>query len=341
MIRRKVLTFISLVLAVATLAAGASPAFAATPHHGGTSGGNGLRISPVRSELTIKPGESQTLDVYVENLTSQKANLQGVVNDFTAGKDESGTPYILLNGEKAPTHSLKGYVAAIPNFTLGPKATQHVKVTITIPTGTAGGGYFGAVRFLPQSSSSDKNVNLTASVGSLILVRVPGKIVEQVNVASFDVRRQDAKTHQLGGASSIFTSNKSLHAVVRFNNVGNVQEQPFGKVILKKGSNVLGTYEINNTNPRGNVLPDSIRRFDVPLKGLGSFGKYTIEGNFGYGTKGQLVTAKTTFYIVPLAVIIGAIVLLLVILFLIFGLPRMIRAYNRRVVQRATGKGRR
>ncbi len=263
-----------------------------------------------------------------------------MVDDFTAGSDESGTPYILLNGEKAPSHSLKDYVSNIGTFTLGSQATKDVKVTISMPKSAVGGGYFGAVRFLPASTNTNKNVNLTASVGSLILVTVPGVVTEQVSISSFDVRRMNPQTNVLAGASVLFTNNKNLNGVVRFDNTGNLQEEPFGKVLLKKGSTVLGSYEINNTTPRGNVLPSSIRRFVVPLKGLGNFGKYTLEGNFGYGTKGQLLTATTTFYVVPLAVIILVIIVILLILFVIFGLPRMLRAYNRRVIRKATGKRR-
>ncbi|HEY1835592.1 MAG TPA: hypothetical protein VGG13_02100 [Candidatus Saccharimonadales bacterium] len=337
MLRRKLFASASLLLAAVVLVLGASPVFATAAK---TGGGDGLRISPVRSDLTINAGASQTVDVYVTNLTSAPADLRGVVDDFTAGNDETGTPYILLNGEKAPTHSLKGFVSSIGSFTLGSQATKDVKVTITIPRGAKAGGYFGAVRILPASANGTKNVNLTASVGSLILVTVPGPVTQQMGIASFDVRRMNTKTNELNGSSFIFTSKKNLDGVARFDNTGDLQEEPFGKIILKKGSKVLGSYEINNTTPRGNVLPDSIRRFWVPLQGLGSFGKYTLEGNFGYGNKGQLLTAKTTFYIIPLAVIVLVIVIIALILFFVFVLPRLVRAYNRRVIKKATGRRR-
>ena len=83
-------------------------------------------------------------------------------------------------------------------------------------------------------------------------------------------------------------------------------------------------------------MPDSIRRFDIDLDKVGSFGKYTLEGNFGYGTTGQLLASQVTFYVVPLAVmIIGGSVSLLII-FLIILLPKMLKSYNRRVIRRAS-----
>jgi hypothetical protein len=331
MLRRKIYATASLLFAMAALLfASATPALAATTS---ATGGNGLKISPVRTDLTVNPGASQTVDVYVTNLTSQSADLQGVADDFTASQDESGSPAILLNGQKAPSHSLKDYIVPIGTFALGANQTKDVKVNINIPKGVAGGGYFGAIRFLPSSANSNKNVNLTASVGSLLIVTVPGPVTEQMSIASFDVREVNSTTgKQISGPSVFFTSNKNLNGVVRFQNSGNLQEETFGKMLLKKGSAIVGTYEINNTTPRGNVLPGSIRRFAVPLTGLGSFGKYTLEGNFGYGTKGQLLSASTNFYIVPVSAIVIAVVILLVIV----GGAFAIRAY----VKGAIRKGR-
>ncbi|HVS58181.1 MAG TPA: DUF916 domain-containing protein [Candidatus Saccharimonadales bacterium] len=335
MIRQKLATAIVLVTAIIVGLLPAVPVSAATSSSGG---GNGLKISPVRSDLTISPGQSKTISVVVQNVTSSTANLQAIINDFVAGTDESGVPKILLNpNQYAPTHSLKHYIAPIGDVSIPANQSKEVKVTINIPKDAAGGGYFGVVRFAPASAGKG-NVSLAASVGSLILVTVPGDIKENMTIASFDARTittdKNGQVHER--SSTIFTSPKNINAVVRFNNQGNVQEQPFGKVELKNRSGkVLATYEINNTTPRGNVLPSSIRKFAVPLTKVGSFGKYTLVGNFGFGSKGQLLTAKTSFYVIPLGLIIGLIVLVILIVLAIIYLPRFVRGYNRRVLRRA------
>ncbi len=208
-------------------------------------------------------------------------------------------------------------------------------VKITVPSDAAAGGYYGAVRFAPADSPDpNKNVSLAASVGSLILVKVPGDIKENVTLESFDVRTsQSAKS-----ASSFFVSNKDLYAVARFKNTGNVHEQPFGKVQLKRGDKVLQVVEINNNDPRGNVLPDSTRRFSAKLDKVGTWGKYTVEGNFGYGDNGQLLSGKSTFYVIPLAFIIGVIVLIALIIGAVLWVPKAIKRYNRNVVRKASRK---
>lgn len=334
MFRRKTYASASLLIAaVALLFSSTVPVMAASSSTS-ASGGNGLRISPVRTDLTIKPGSSQTIDVYVTNITNGTAQLQGVVDDFTAGNNENGTPAILLNGEQAPSHSLKNYVSSIGSFTLAAKATKDLKVTITIPKGVAGGGYFGAIRIVPAANNTNKNVNLAASVASLVLVTVPGPVSQELNIASFDVRRMDTKNNQLQSSSVLFTSNKHLYGVVRFQNGGNLQEEPFGKMVLKKGNKILATFPVNNTTPPGNVLPGSIRMFSVPISSLGSYGKYTLEGNFGYGTDGQLLTAQTTFYVLPLTAVIVAVVVLAAIILAAF----LLRSYIKNAIQKGISR---
>jgi hypothetical protein len=173
-------------------------------------GGNGLRVSPVRSDLTINAGTSQTVTINLTNVTTLPATFQAIVNDFTANSNESGDPALILgNNQYAPSHSLKRFVLPIPEVTLQPGQEKGVPVTITIPANAAGGGYYGAVRFAAVGSGgSNDNVTLAGSVGSLILVKVPGDIIDKVSIASFN-------SSVNGSVSSFFTSNKNISAVSR------------------------------------------------------------------------------------------------------------------------------
>lgn len=308
----------------------------------GSASDNGLKVSPVRTDVTVNAGSTQVVQVTVQNVTSAVAAYQVVINDFTAGSDESGQPQIILNADQfAASHSLKKLVGQVPNVTLQPGETKNISVPITVPKGYTAGGYYGAVRFVPASSANaaNKNVTLSASVGSLVLVTVPGNIREVVSVASLDARKA-VGAHQIDSPRTVFTTSKSINAVVRFQNSGDVQEQPFGKILLENWrGKILASYEVNNETPRGNVLPDSIRKFEQPLSKLGSVGKYKLVGNFGYGSNGQLISATTTFYILPGWAILLFVLIIALILFLIFGLPRVIRRYNRRVVSQSQRRG--
>jgi hypothetical protein len=292
--------------------------------------GNGLRISPVRSDVTIQPGKSQTVNISVTNVTGGTASFQAIINDFIANPDESGNPAIILDPTKfAPSHSLKRFIAPNSVITLQPGEEKSVPIVINVPANAAGGGYYGAVRFAPATSGTQKTqVSLSGSVGSLILAKVPGDIKEQLSIAGIEVKSGSR-------AGNFFTTNKNLLVNVRFQNEGNIQDAPFGKLLVKNRSNkIIGSYEINNISPPGNVLPDSIRRFSVPIK-TGSVGEYKIEGNFGYGSAGQLLSVATTIYIIPASLIILFIIIVVALVLAIFGIPRLVKAYNRRVLRRA------
>ena len=158
----------------------------------GSASSSGLKISPVRSDITVNAGSTQIVPVTVENVTSQVASYKVVINDFTAATDETGQPQIILDSNQfAQSHSLKRLVGDIPNVTLSPGQTANINVPVTVPKDYKAGGYYGAVRFVPASSdnAASKNVTLSASVGSLILVTVPGDIREALSVASLDVRK--------------------------------------------------------------------------------------------------------------------------------------------------------
>lgn len=294
-----------------------------------TNRGNGMEVAPVRTDLVLKPGESKTVTIFIRNVTEGTEILNVVKNDFRA-TDESGAPSLMLNGEADPRHGLKNYMTAPSTVTIPKGQQQEVRVTVKMPADIAGGGYYGAIRFVPTAQSSNAvaegdQVNLAGSVASLILVRVPGDITENVQIASLSAAKD-------GEAGSFFTTGSGMQAIVRFRNSGNVQEQPFGKITLKKGDKVLATYDVNNATPPGNVLPDSIRRFTIDLEGkVSGFGKYTLVGNFGYGTGSQALTATTTFFVIPLYMIIGFIVLIL----LIVGVIWFLKNYKKRILRSA------
>jgi hypothetical protein len=313
--------------AVVVLFSGTAPAFAADSVGGA---GNGLRVSPVHTDLTIQPGNSATVDVFITNVTSQTTTFQVFINDFVASGDESGNPALILDeGKSAPTHSLRQFVPKLNNVTLAPSEQKNIKVPVSIPADAPAGGYFGAVRFSADSQdTAGKNVSLSASVASLILVKVPGDYKEQMSIESIDTRNKD-KIH------SIFTKSKGIDGVVRIKNSGDVQEVPFGKLtVTKMGGKVVYSTEVNSGEAAGNVLPGSVRKFAVPLKNIGSFGKYTVQADLGYA-KGQTLTASTTFYVIPVAVMIALGVLVVLLIIALVEIPRLMKRYHRRVLRRA------
>ncbi len=305
---RIVVAVVIALVAVATLFVGSHSVAAAE-----NAAANTLKVSPVRSDVEILPGASKIVQTTVTNLTKSPITVRPIENDFVSG-DERGTPALILDADKyAPTHSLKRFMTPLTDVIIPAGKAITINVVITVPKTAQAGGYFGAVRFAPTSPADGGQVNLSASVASLILLTVPGDTVEKLELSDFDIQ-------QGGIAGTNFGSSNDLQASVRFQNKGNVQMGPFGKVSVKEGDKVIYETDFNNNNPREMILPDGARRWDIPLKNIGSFGHYTVSATFTYGKKNQTIEVTKSFWVVPQMLIIATIVGVLAIVGVIVGI---------------------
>jgi hypothetical protein len=294
---------------------------------------NTLKVSPVRSDIEIQPGTSKTVQTTITNLTKASITVRPIENDFVSG-DERGTPALILDADKfAPTHSLKRFMTPLTDVTVPAGKTQIVKVVITVPKDAQAGGYFGAVRFAPATPDGGGQVNLSGSVASLILLTVPGEVTEKLNLTDFDIQ-------QGGKSGSFFQSPNDLQASVRLENKGGVQAGPFGKVSVKQGDKVIYEADFNNKDPRDMILPDSARRWDIPLKKIESFGNYTVSATFTYGKKNQTIEVTKSFWVIPQFVIIATVVAVLVLIGLVVMIWLLLRNRKHNSL-RGRGLGRR
>lgn len=271
---------------------------------------NGFRISPLRNEVTVEKGKSQTASVTVENPSNLTFKTKGVINDFIASTNEDGQPQLLLDGKSAPSHSLKQLVTDIPAFTLAPNERKVVQITITVPASAAAGGYYGAVRFLPAETVNSSNVSLAASVGSLFLVNVPGNIKEHLELVQFGAGVN-------GSIKSLITGGR-VSIITRLKNDGDTHEKPFGKIQIKNAKGkIVAEEEINNIEPQANILPASIRKFETQTpENIKWFGRYTVTASYGYTpSNGELINARTSFWYIPLWLVIVFSVAVIAILF--------------------------
>lgn len=293
---------------------------------------NTLKVSPLRTDIQVKPGETGKVSIVVTNLTSKDVLVRPYENDFISS-DEAGTPSIILDqNQYAPTHSLKRFLAPLQDVTIPANKSVVVAVTINVPSTTQAGGYFGAIRFAPTTPDSGGQVNTSASVASLILLTVPGDAVEQLNLTDFSIL-QGSK------AATDFRTPNDLKVSFRFENKGNVQLGPFGKISVQQGKKLVYDADFNNKNPRDMILPDGARRWDIPLKNIGSFGYYTVSATFTYGSKNQSIDVTKSFWVIPTAYIIAALVTLVVLIGVAVWLVFFLRGRRRRNARRhSTGR---
>lgn len=294
--------------------------------------GQALEIAPPVLNLTADPGQTIKTQISLRDISSGKLVVTAQVNDFVAS-GEDGTPKILLDDSEPNPYSMKNWITSLPSFTLSPRQIQNLPLTIKVPVNASPGGYYGVIRFTGTPPDiKETGVSLSASLGSLILLRVNGAVAEKLNVAEFSVNN--------GGESGSLFESTPIKFVERLKNDGNIHEQPTGLVTIKDMfGKKLATLTVNA--PPRNILPHSIRKFEQPLDTtvIGNkqlFGRYTAEMSVTYGTNKQVVTSSLSFWIIPYRLIAAAIIALIVGFIV---LRAAIKRYNRHIIGKATGTG--
>ncbi len=219
------------------------------------------------------------------------------MNDFVSA-DEKGTPALILDDSQfAPSHSLKRFMEPLADVTIPARQAKAVTVTITVPNEARPGGYFGAIRFAPSTPDNGGQVNLSASVASLVLMTVPGKTTQKLDLTDFSIQ-------QNGKSGSYFIDAQNIEAFIRLFSSSDVQIGPFGKISLLKSEKVIYETDFNNKNPRDMILPESARRWEVPLDKINGFGHYTVKAVFTYGQTNQTIEATRSFWVIPKEILI-------------------------------------
>jgi hypothetical protein len=301
-----------------------------------SKGGSGLSISPTRTELSLAPGTADKVVVSLKNITSGKIIAKTFVNDFEPD-NETNAPKLITDPEKKSAASISAFLSGITDIELEPGESKDITVDVSIPENAAPGGYYGALRFqaVPVNSddtqSSGSEVSLTANLLSLVLIEVPGDIKQKVEVSS-------VKAYLNAKKGSFFTS-KPNFVGVEIKNQGNSFVKPFGRVVVKNMSGKeIFNYELNNSDPRSNVLPESTRIFKDKIVNVEKRtindkevteetspitvpGRYTIAADVSYGAGGEVFTVTSSFWYLPawfLFVLLGVFVGLAGLAFMLY-----------------------
>ena len=283
----------------------------------------GIQISPTLVELNAARGKPYNIKLNIMNVTASDLVYSESVDDFNSA-NETGSPHIILNSDLPTTTSVKTWISTIPKFTIKAGKYINLDVQVVIPNNAEPGGYYGVIRFsgtAPELEST--GVGLSASAGVLILIRVDGTITEKASLVSF-------YSAQNGNQSSFF-ENSPITFVTRIQNEGNIHVKPIGSVELRDMfGNLLKNISVNKD--KSNVLPGSIRRFESQYDNTWMIGRYTANLTLGYGTTGQAITNTINFWVIPWKLILVALSILATIIFI---LVRLIKVYNRHIIEKA------
>ncbi len=318
----------ALVVVSSSLALAATPVPTATPK--ATNSGQGLEISPPVIELSADPGQTVTATIRVRDVSSGPLIAKGRADDFGAGTAEDGQPKLLLDEQGATRYSLKYWIPSVPDLNLAPQELKTAVVNIIIPKNAEPGGHFGVIRFTAVPPDlAGTGVSLSASVGTLVLLKISGAVKDDLSLAELSTGAVDAK-----GAfksKSRFFETGPVGFLVRLRNNGTVHEKATGGITVTDtfGNNVA-TVAVNDKG--GNVLPDSIRRFEQTLAKKNLFGHYNAKLSLTYLGGQKKIDATTSFWVIPWVLILDVIVVLVI---LFFALRFSLKKYNQHIIAQA------
>ncbi len=293
--------------------------------------GEGIKISPVKFEKTVFPGEVMTEILKVTNESDNPQDMRLFVKDFVAG-DEFGKPKLLNPGE-GEGYFLSSWIKTdATSFNFAPREEKLVEFRVEVPTNAGPGGYFGAlvvgtVANDPEVLSEDKGAAIATShqAAALLLLRVAGDADERAMVKDFKALK------------SVYGSPFKVDFLTRVESLGNVHIKPAGIIEIY---NMFGEKKaaIPFNNKGSNILPKSVRRFENEWAGKFGFGKYRAQLVLSYGLTAQeggsgkkTLDSVSFFWIVPWKIVIPSLVGIIALAVLLVAIVRFYR--NRAIKQ--------
>ncbi len=292
----------------------------------------GIKISPVRIEEIVEPGQILLQQLKVTNESDIAKVLFVYLRDFKA-EGESGKPKLIIPGSE-DGYFLASWIDITTEGTeFGPKEERTISFKINVPPDAGPGGYYGAIlfgtkppRLFLESEEKGAGMSIAQQTGGLVLLQVKGDVIEESRIREFTTDE------------NLYSAPFSVNFLIRIENLGNVHVKPHGEIKIK---NMFGQeVEIIRVNDKGaNVLPNSIRRFVTSWEGSRGFGRYTASLGLTYGTSADLggqgkqtLYTEKYFWIIPWK-IITPIFLSLIFISALFIL--LLRLYKNKAVRKA------
>jgi len=270
--------------------------------------GDGLTISPPILELETKPGETYNQIIKITNPTNNLIEVYPQVMNFRAS-GEGGEPAFYPATEEEANFSLAQWIKFNQSkVALTPEQVVEFNYSIEVPADAEAGGHYGVIFFAtqpPKAEEDQSQISISSMIGSLILAKVPGTIIEKGFLESFKANRIYLKL------PATFQ--------VRISNLGNVHFKYRGDITIK-GMFGGESDKIQLNQARGNVLPDSIRKFEEkwnPQKIIS--GRYTADLRVVYGESEKTLDDQVVFWVLPLwfLLALGGLIISIIVLIII------------------------
>ena len=268
----------------------------------------GFTIFPAKLSLTIDKGGEQKEFIKVTNAGDSKVGVLVSVQDLVPTADSSSFNYV----PKAPgITSLVDWISIDKGvFSLKPNESKDVPFTIKVPSDASPGSRFAIVFFATGAPPTGEGgqLNVSARVGSLIFLTVPGDFRQTGEISNF--------------RSQKFTYKKeAIKFDFDFTNTGTVYFEPKGFLTI---ANIFGRKIAEIPVEGFVVLPTGKRTISTIWQNnkwlYALF--YKVHLAIAVTGKGDIATADTFIFTLPLVPSVFALIILTILIFITWYVKR-------------------
>jgi len=270
-----------------------------------------VTIAPAKIEFNVDPGSELKFSIYTRNDGESSQYLYSVVKGFT--EDEAGTKIWI---DDAPEISW----VKIPEKVEAPVGQMiEVPVVINVPKDAPPGGHFLAIGFgtIPKQGGGS-GIAIGVNVLSLIYINVSGQVFDKISISDFQAKK--------------VYFDFPVKFIYKIKNEGNTYVRPTGEIEIK---NIFGRLVANlRVNEKEyQILPGKEKTIENEWKNNFAFGPYFAKFNIYYGKdQSKNLVFNYWFLMFPTKVLV---VVALIVIFVVFVLPRLIRKYNEYIIRKA------
>lgn len=260
-----------------------------------------LTATPLRlgddDSLVLNPGEKKQIQVEVINTSDVALTVSSSARDFIV---EDGETPVALEGARGDNRwSLASWLVLTPNENvLQPRQKAVVTVLIQVPEDALPGGHYAMINHQPSLTSSKaaagKAAGINQKVGTLLYVRVAGPTNEEAYVRDFMI----PQFSEFGPVPYSFS----------VDNRSDIHIRPKVGISVK---NIFGK-EVATLKPEDrNIFPMGTRAYSGQWDQIWGYGLYYADLTLSYGTQGNVVLAKTKFWLIPIKLLLALVVVIL------------------------------
>ncbi len=262
-----------------------------------------VSVRPFLIDQAVSPREIFTTEVNLSNTTDRKLNVYATVNEITVGVDGEVKEFVSpIMSDR--TNTVTSWVEVTRGrIELEPGAETLVPITFRIHPQAEPGVYHAFIGFVPTSKRHQAEVVAMSGEADGVVVKltIEEKVSETLRLKSFSVDR--------------FVLNPAENTVtIAIENLGDVPTSPNGEVIFYRANGDEVAAVPVNTDGSIVIQPSEVVDLTVALPTETLIGRVKANAVLEYGKSRAALFDSTYFYMLPLPVVVGGLLLLITIM---------------------------